>query len=85
MQGGRRTLVLVSIRRSVMGALGGVGIRSGVLSLALASSMKSVIDGKGHIVSGLSVSRRCSNTNTDAAAVTVAAAGAGAGDATGDG
>lgn len=52
----------------MIGALGGVGMRSGVPSLALGSSMKSVIDGKGCIVPGLSVSLRCSNT---------AAAGAG--------
>lgn len=50
------------LRRSVIGALGGVGMRSGVPSLALGSSMNSVIDGKGRIVPGLSVSRRCSNT-----------------------
>lgn len=65
----------------MIGALGGVGMRSGVPSLALESSMNSVIDGKGCIVPGLSVSLRCSNTA--AAAVTSICAGAGA--ATADG
>lgn len=65
----------------MIGALGGVGMRSGVPSLALGSSMNSVIDGKGRIVPGLSVSLRCSNT--DAAAITGVCAGDGA--ATGDG
>lgn len=58
-----------------MGALGGVGMRSGVPRLALGSSMNSVIDGKGRIDPGLSVSLRCSST---AAAVTGACAGSGA-------
>lgn len=64
-----------------MGALGGVGMRSGVPSLALGSSMNSVIDGKGRIVPGLSVSLRCSDT----AAAAIAGNCAGAGAATGDG
>lgn len=55
-------------------------MRSGVPSLALGSSMNSVMDGKGRIASGLSVSLRGSNTG--AAAVTGDCAGAGA--ATGD-
>lgn len=59
-----------------MGALGGVGMRSGVPSLALGSSMNSVMDGKGRMVPGLSVSLRCSDT------AAAAAAGAGAGTAT---
>lgn len=63
-----------------MGAFGGVGMRSGVPSLALGSSMKSVIDGKGHIVPGLSASLCCSKT---AAAVTGACAAAVTGDALG--
>lgn len=63
-----------------MGALGGVGMRSGVPSLAaLGSSMNSAIDGKGHMVPGLSVSLHCSN-----AAALVTCAGAGSSAATGD-
>lgn len=61
----------------MIGALGGVGMRSGVPSLALGSSKNSVIDGKGRIVPGLSVSLRCSNTAA-AAAVTGNSRGAGA-------
>lgn len=61
-----------------MGALGGVGMRSGIPALALGSSMNSLIDGKGRMVSGLLVSLRCSNTA--AAAVTVACAVAATGD-----
>lgn len=59
-------------------------MRSGVPSLALGSSMNSVMEGKGRIVPGLSVSLRSSNT---AAAVTGAGAGVGSGTATaiGDG
>lgn len=60
----------------MIGALGGVGMRSGVPSLALGSSKNSVIDGKGRIVPGLSVSLRCSNTAS--AAVTGNSRGAGA-------
>lgn len=63
----------------MIGALGGEGMRSGVPSLALGSSMNSVMDGKGRIVPGLSVSLRCSNTA--AAAIT---GDGGAGAATGD-
>ncbi len=80
-EGGLWTLVSRGLRRSAIGALGGVGMRSGVPSLALESSMNSVIDGKGRIVPGLLVSLCCSNTA--AAAATADCAGAGA--ATGDG
>lgn len=61
-------------------------MRSGVPSLALGSSMNSVMEGKGRIVPGLSVSLRSSNTAA-AAAVTGAGAGVGSGTATaiGDG
>lgn len=83
--GGLRRLVSCGLRRSLIGALGGVGMRSGVPSLALGSSINSVIDGKGRIVPGLSVSLRWSNA---AAAVTGACAGTTgvsvAGAATGD-
>lgn len=67
----------------MIGALGGVGMRSGVPSLALGSSMNSVIDGKGRIVPGLSVSLRCSNTAA-AAAAAVTGNSRGAGAATAD-
>lgn len=85
-QRGRRGLVSWGLRRSVIRALGGVGMRSGVPSLALGSSMNSVMEGKGRIVPGLSVSLRSSNTAA-AAAVTGAGAGVGSGTATaiGDG
>lgn len=53
-----------------MGALGGVGMRSGVPSLALGSSMNSVMDGNGRMLPGLSVSLYGSM----AAAATAAAA-----------
>ena len=53
-------------------------MRSGVPNLALGSSMKSVIDGKGRIVPGLLVSLRRSNT-------AAAAAGKGDGDSEGNG
>lgn len=79
--GGRMRLVSWGLRRSVIGALGGVGMRSGVPSLALGSSMNSVIDGNGRIVPGLSVSLCCSNTG----AAATDGAWAGVGDATGDG
>lgn len=67
----------------MIGALGGVGMRSGGRSLALASSMKSVIDGKGRIDPGLSVSLRCSNTVAAAAGTAAAGTAAGAGDGRG--
>ena len=54
-------------------------MRSGVPNLALGSSMKSVIDGKGRIVPGLLVSLRRSNT------AAAAAAGKGDGDSEGNG
>lgn len=63
--GGPRRLVSCRLRRSKVGALGGVGMCSGVSSLAQGSSMNSVIDGKGHMVPGLSVSLLCSNTAAD--------------------
>lgn len=66
----------------MIGALGGVGMRSGVPSLALGSSMNSVMHGKGRIVPGLSASLRCSST---AAAAAGTGACAGAGSTTGDG
>lgn len=70
------------LRRSEIGALGGLGMRSGVVSLALGSSRNSVRDGKGRIVPGLSVSLRWSNT-ADAGAGTGADASGGDGTATG--
>lgn len=57
-------------------------MRSGVPSLALGSSMNSVMEGKGRIVPGLSVSLRSSNTAAAAAAAAVTGAGAGAGSGT---
>lgn len=60
----------------MIGALGGVGMRSGVPSLALGSSMNSMIDGKGRIIPGLSVSLRCSNTAAAAVASNCVGAGA---------
>ena len=68
----------------MIGALGGVGMRSGVPSLALAlgSSMKSEMDGKGRTIPGLSGFLRCSNTAATAAATIT---GAGAATATGGG
>lgn len=59
-------------------------MRSGVPSLALGSSMNSVMEGKGRIVPGLSVSLRSSNTAA-AAAVTGAGVGSGTATAIGDG
>lgn len=47
-------------------------MRSGVPSLALGSSIKSMIDGKGHIVPGLSMSLRCSNTGGSSAVAAAA-------------
>lgn len=70
----------------MIGALGGVGMRSGVPSLALGSSINSAIDGKGRIVPGLSVSPRCSSTAAAAAiVVTDNSTGASARAATTDG
>lgn len=66
-----------------MGALGGVGMRSGVPSLALGSSTNSVMHGKGRIVPGLSASLRCSNITATAAGGTGVCAGDGS--ASGDG
>lgn len=60
-----------------MGALGGLGIRSGVPSLAQGSSMNSVMDGKGRITPGLSVSLCGSNTAAAAAAAGDNCTGAG--------
>ena len=81
-QRSRRGLVSWGLRRSVVRALGGVGMRSGVPSLALGSSMNSVMEGKGRIVPGLSVSLRSSNTAAAAATAAVTGAGAGAGSGT---
>lgn len=59
----------------MIGALGGVGMRSGVANLgSLGSSINSVMDGKGRMVPGLSASLRGSNTGAGAAV------GAGVGD-----
>lgn len=66
-----------------MGALGGLGIRSGVPSLAQGSSMNSVMDGKGRITPGLSVSLRGSNAAAGAAAGDGNCTGAGTADADG--
>lgn len=63
--GGLRRLLSCGLRRSEIGALGGVGTRSGVPSLAQGSSMNSVIDGKGRMAPGLSVSLLCSTTPAD--------------------
>lgn len=63
--GGLRRLLSCGLRRSEIGALGGVGMRSGVPSLAQGSSMNSVIDGNGRMVPGLSVSLLRSNTAAD--------------------
>lgn len=61
----------------MIGALEGVGMGSWVTSLALGSSMNSVMDGKGRMDPGLSVSLRWSNTGDGATADTGAAAGDG--------
>lgn len=58
-------------------------MRSGVPSLALGSSMNSVIAGKGCMVPGLSVSLRCSNTTGDAIISKCAGAEGGTGTVTG--
>lgn len=63
------------LKKSVMAALGGLGTRSGVPRLALGSSIKSVMDGKGRMVPGLSVS--LSGSDTAAAASTGAWTGEG--------
>lgn len=77
--GGLRRLLSCGLRRSEIGALGGVGMRSGVPSLAQGSSMNSVIDGKGRMVPGLSVSLLCSNTAADVATGNCAGAAGGTG------
>lgn len=76
--GGLRTLLSCGLRRSVIGALVGVGMSSGVPSLAQGSSMNSVIDGKGRMVPGLSVSLLCSNTGVGTGNCAGAAGGTGA-------
>lgn len=63
----------------MIGALGGEGIRSGLPSLAQLSSINSVIEGKGRMIPGLSVSLRCSNAAATASvAMTGSCPGAGA-------
>lgn len=69
--------------RSEIGALGGVGLRSGVPSLAQGSSMNSVMDGKGCMVPGLSVSLLCSNTAADVGTGNCAGVAGGTGRAAG--
>lgn len=81
--GGLRRLVSRGLWRSKIGALGGVGMCSGVASLAQGSSMNSVIDGKGHMVPGLSVSLLCSNTPADGGTCNCAGAAEGTGAALG--
>lgn len=81
--GGLRRLFSCGLRKSETGALGGVGMRSGVASLAQGSSMNSVIDGKGHMVPGLSVSLLCSNTAADVGTGNWAGAAGGNGTAPG--
>lgn len=76
--GGLRRLLSCGFRRSEIGALGGVGMRSGVPSLAQGSSMNSVIDGNGRMVPGLSVSLLCSNSAADVGIGAGAAAAAAA-------
>lgn len=63
----------------MIGALVGVGMSSGVPSLAQGSSMNSVIDGKGRMVPGLSVSLLCSNTGADVGTGNCAGAAGGTG------
>lgn len=80
-QGGRNTFMSRGLSRSVIGALGGVGMRSGVPSLSAGSSMKTVMDGNGRIVPGLSLSlwgsKVAGDANTGACADAGAATGAG--------
>lgn len=76
---GLRRLLSCGLRRSEIGALVGVGMRSGVPSLAQGSSMNSVIDGKGRMVPGLSVSLLCSNTAADVGTGNCAGAAGGTG------
>lgn len=81
--GGLRMLLSSGLRRSEIGALGGVGMRSGVLSLAQGSSMNSVIDGNGRMVPGLPVSLLCSSTAADVGTGNCAGAAGGTGAAAG--
>lgn len=60
----RKTWASGGIWRSMTGALGGVGMRSGVLSSV--GSMKSLMEGKGRDALQLSVSLCCSTTTAAA-------------------
>ena len=82
LRGRRGGAAAQGLSRSAAGALGGLGTRSGVQSLALGSSWRnSEMEGKGRMVPGLSASRRWSTRTATTAAGGAGAAATGGGGA----